>query len=94
MFTAKHVGEDTRHYRADESVGYIVTEEGHAVSGEVEIETARGPEIVTGYVQFPKLYNFQQAFLTTPTVAVLSQVAMEGQDGSCALSATRFWWIP
>jgi hypothetical protein len=69
-------------------VGYIVIERGHAVSGDIEIETARGLDIVTGYTQSSVVYNFQQAFSTKPAVAVLSQVAMDGGNGSWAVSAT------
>jgi hypothetical protein len=87
-FTGKHVGEDTSHSRVDEDVGYIVIEEGHGVSGGIEIETARGPDIVVGYTQTTGVhwYNFKRAFSTTPAVAVLSQVAMDGGDGSWAVS--------
>jgi hypothetical protein len=89
-FTGKHVGQDTSHSRIDEVVGYIVIEEGHAVSEGIEIETARGLSIVGGYIQTTAVYNFQKAFSTTPAVAVLSQVAMNGPDGSWAVSATSF----
>jgi hypothetical protein len=88
LFTGKHVGEDTSHSRIDEVVGYIVIERGHAVSGDIEIETARGLDIVQGYTGGSKVYNFQQAFSTKPAVAVLSQVAMDGGDGSWAVSAS------
>jgi hypothetical protein len=90
FFTGKHVGEGTSCSRLDEVVGYIAIEEGHAVSGNTEIETARGLDTVVGYPQTPVVYNFKEALSTTPAVAVLSQVAMDGKHGSWAVSATSF----
>jgi hypothetical protein len=46
MDREKHVGEDMSHSRIDEDVGYIVIERGHAVSGDIEIVTACGLDIV------------------------------------------------
>jgi hypothetical protein len=86
LFTGKHIGED-KTGRKHESVGYIVIEKGHAKSEDIEIETARGRDIVVGYVQKRAAYKFAQAFETKPAVAVLSQVGMDGMDGSWAVSA-------
>jgi hypothetical protein len=91
-FTGKHVGDDTSRSRIDEAIGYIVIEEGHAVSEGIEIETARGLDTVNGYgdAETTTVYTFEKAFSTTPAVAILSQAAMDGGDGSWAVSATSF----
>jgi hypothetical protein len=90
LWTGKHVGEDTTVNRDDETVGYIVIEMGHDTSDDIEIETGRGPELVEGYVEGSYTYEFDHAFdplRPTPAVAVLSQVAMIGEDGSWAVLA-------
>jgi thiamine monophosphate kinase len=87
LFTGKHVGQDRTITRAHETVGYIVIEAGHSTSGDIEIEAARGPDLPAGYVQGNFLYTFVAPFSTTPAVAVLSQVAMDGSDGSWAVLA-------
>jgi hypothetical protein len=88
LFTGKHIGEDVDKTRDDETVGYIVIETGHATSNGIEIETARGPDLPIGYVQGEgETYTFDTAFSTTPAVAVLSQVAMDGANGGWAVLA-------
>jgi hypothetical protein len=88
LFTGKHIGEDVDTTRDPETVGYIVVETGHATSNGIEIETKRGLDIATGYVQGEgKTYTFDTAFSTTPAVAVLSQATMAGGDGSWAVLA-------
>lgn len=87
LFTGKHVGEDRTITRLAETVGYIVIEEGHATSGGIEVETARGPDITRGYVQGIYTYDFVAPFSTTPAVAVVSQVAMDGNDGGWGILA-------
>jgi hypothetical protein len=87
LFTGKHVGQDNSITRENESIGYIVIEAGHATSGGIEIETARGADTVEGYVDGSKKYDFVKPFSTKPAVAVLSQVGMDGPDGSWALLA-------
>jgi hypothetical protein len=85
LFTGKHVGEDLTIARVNETVGYIVIEAGHKTSGGIEIETSRGADIALGYVQGSYTYTFTTPFITTPVVAVLSQVAMDNSDGSWAV---------
>jgi hypothetical protein len=87
LFTGKHVGEDESITRENESIGYIVIEAGHATSVGIEIETARGADTAVGYVDGSKKYDFVKPFSTKPAVAVLSQVGMDGGDGSWALLA-------
>lgn len=87
IFTGKHIGEDTTLIRADEIVGYIVFESGHSHLGDIEIETSRGSDSAFEYSQNSQgfTYSFASAFSTKPEVAVVSQVAMDGQDGSWAV---------
>jgi hypothetical protein len=87
LYTGKHVGEDSTQTRADETVGYIVIEAGHAISGGIEIEAARGADLPAGYVDGSWTYTFVAPFSTTPAVAVLSQVAMDSADGGWAVLA-------
>lgn len=89
LFTGNHVGEDGDHNRDPETVGYIVIEKGHATSNGIEIETKRGSDLAVLYVQgFGMKYTFfSTPFSTTPAVAVLSQVAMDGTDGSWVVLA-------
>jgi hypothetical protein len=87
-FTGKHVGEDTGTTRNDETVGYIVMEAGHATSDSIEIEAARGPVEVGGYVEGNHAeYASDEPFSTKPAAAVLSQVFMNGKDGAWAILA-------
>jgi hypothetical protein len=83
LFTGKHVGEDSAHNRDPVTIGYIVIEKGHATSNGIKIETKRGFDLAVLYVQgFSKKYTYSTPFSTTPAVAVLSQVAMDGGDVS------------
>jgi hypothetical protein len=86
LFTGKHIGSDSTVVpRDDETIGYIVIETGHDTSDGIEIVTARGGDTIRGYVDGSHEYTFAKAFATAPEVAVLSQVAMDGEDGSWAL---------
>jgi hypothetical protein len=42
----------------------------------MRVETARGPDLPKGCFQGSKTYTFDAKFLTTPAVAILSQVAI------------------
>jgi hypothetical protein len=78
--TGKHVGADPDATRATETLGVIVLQAGHGTLGGIEYEAALGPDTV---VNAPgTTYAFTAAFGTAPTVAVVSQSAMDGADGS------------
>ncbi len=81
--TGKSVGEDTVTSRADETVGFIVIEAGHGTIGGVEFEAALGADTVRGTGNNPPYsYSYSTPFSAAPTVAVASQSAMDGNDGS------------
>ena len=83
LFIGKHVGEDNERDCVNEIVSYIVIEAGHTTSNGIEIETRRGSNTAVSYVdRVGSDYTFSTPFSTTPAVAVLSQVAMDGGDVS------------
>ena len=83
--TGKSVGEDTVTSRADETVGFIVIEAGHGTIGGVEFEAALGADTVRGVGNNPPYsYAYSTEFAASPTVAVMSQAAMDGNDGAWA----------
>jgi hypothetical protein len=93
-FTGKHVGEDTNRSRVDEAVGYITSKGTCSIRG-IEIETARGRDTVVGYGDAEiTTVCFEKSFSTTPAVAVLSQVAMDGTNGWLAFREQNCRWIP
>lgn len=88
FFSGKHVGEDTDITRTSETVGFIVIEAGHNKISGIEYEAALGADIVRGYDNSPLYsYTYDQAFIATPKVTVATQAAMDGGDGSCAVTS-------
>jgi hypothetical protein len=81
---SKLTGEDYR-TRANEMLGIIVVETGHATSLTTEIETARSSSVATGYVDPLRSNSFRQVFPTAPAVMVVSQVGHSGNDGGWAV---------
>ncbi|MEM7029049.1 MAG: cadherin domain-containing protein [Chloroflexota bacterium] len=81
----KHVGEDDNTSRENETVGYIVIEAGNGTIGGVAYEAAVGPDTVQGIGNSPPYtYTFNQAFSTVPAVGIVTQMAMDDDDGSWA----------
>ncbi|MBX2821080.1 MAG: T9SS type A sorting domain-containing protein [Rhodothermaceae bacterium] len=97
FYAGKHVAEDTDITRADETVGYIVFEEGSGTVGTTPYEAVLGTDIVLGVGNGGTYsYTFAQAFSSTPAAAVVTMAAMDGVnggwaylDGSGALSAAN-----
>jgi Metallo-peptidase family M12B Reprolysin-like len=85
LITGKHVGEDPKTTRVDETVGYIVIEAARAMSGSVDIETGRGPDSFTAYTGTKYSQKFTKAFIVKPVVAVVCQAGMDDVDGSWAV---------
>lgn len=82
FFTGKHLGSGTVHPdSADETVGVIVIESGHAKTTGVDFEAGRGPTAVGSYTTSSYSYNFAEPFETVPAVTVLSTPEMKGADG-------------
>jgi hypothetical protein len=85
LITGKHVGEDPRKVRLTETIGYIVFESGHAKAGAIEFETGRASDVFVGYIGVSNSHTFQTRFASAPVVAVVTQAAMDGTDGSWAV---------
>ncbi len=86
LYTGKHVGEDGDVTRADETIGFIVIEDGIGSIGGVPYEASLGSDIVRGIDNGPPFsYSFTQSFSGTPQFAVATQAAMDGADGSWAV---------
>ena len=83
--TGMQIAEDQDTSRNDELIGYIVFESGHGTIGGVEYEAALGADTVRGAVQAaPYDYTFNTAFGGAPSVAVVTQAAMDGNNGGWA----------
>ena len=83
--TGKHVGEDPDVTRVDETVGVVDFETGHGTLGGVEVEAALGPDSVRGVDNSPPYpYTFATPFAAAPTVALVSQAAMDDTNGGWA----------
>ncbi len=83
--TGKTVAEDLDTTRANETIGFIVFEQGIGTINGVKYETALGADSVQDIGKTsPGLYTFSQSFSTSPAFAVLSQAGMDGGNGSWA----------
>jgi Metallo-peptidase family M12 len=86
LATGKHVGKDRATQRAPEMIGYLVLDRGHNTSLGVELETGRGNAAAASYVSgLWTNVTFAQSFAMVPTVAIVSQVGMVGDEGSFAV---------
>jgi uncharacterized repeat protein (TIGR01451 family) len=80
--TGKHVSKDTPVSRANELLGFIVIERGHDEMFGVAYEAWVGSDTVAGMDNTPPyVYSFQQAFTTTPAIALVTQAGEDGGDG-------------
>jgi uncharacterized repeat protein (TIGR01451 family) len=85
--------------RADETVGFVVIEQGNGTIGSVAYEARLGADTVRGVGNAPPYdYNFSQPFGSIPEVAIVSQAAMDDNGGGWAilyganpLSASRIY---
>ena len=79
----KMVCQDPVDTRADETVGFVVFEAGHGTLGGVEIEARLGADTVRGVDDAPPYnYTFNAPFASAPSVAVMSIMGMDGDDGA------------
>jgi uncharacterized repeat protein (TIGR01451 family) len=87
LYTGKHVGKDTDTTRADETVGFVVIEQGHrTLTGTSDITVTYEAHLGTDNVSGNQYsYSYQQSFASTPQVALASQAAMDGSDGGRAI---------
>ena len=84
----KHIGEDTDRQRANETIGYIVIEEGVGQTEGFDYQAGRGSDTILGMDQAagegqnPRSYSID---LDNPSVAIASQTAMDGSNGGWAV---------
>ena len=82
----KHVGEDTNTARANETIGYIVIESGIGNIDGVAYEAALGGDTIQGFDNSATPFNYSlSGSLSAANAVVLSQTAMDGNDGSWAV---------
>ncbi|MEM7332858.1 MAG: putative Ig domain-containing protein [Chloroflexota bacterium] len=85
LFTGKHIGQDSVTTRANETIGFIVVESGFGTLNSQEYRTALGGDTIRGVENTPPYnYTYGAAFSSTPGIAVVTQAAMDGGDGSWA----------
>lgn len=86
LITGKHVGEDDNIARADETIGFIVVQQGNGIVDSREYRTAVGNDSVRGIGNGPPYtYSYSSNFTTgIPGIAVVTQAGMDGADGSWA----------
>ena len=77
------IGEDPDTARGDETIGYIVIETGSGSISGMNYVTALGADTVEGYTNSPP-YSYSLSGLSSASVAVISQAAMDGNNGGWA----------
>lgn len=83
--TGKTVCEDTTVPRANETIGFIAIEAGHGTINGVAFEASIGADSVRGVTNAPPyVYDFVTPFSSAPQVAVVTQAAMDGNNGGWA----------
>jgi hypothetical protein len=85
LWVGKHAGEDPR-ARASEVIGYIVIEAGSGSIGPTNYVAALGSDSIKGVGDVPP-YTYPLSGISDPSnaVAILSQAAMDGGNGSWAI---------
>lgn len=84
FYAGKHVGEDSDKTRADETIGYIVIEEGAGSVSGLNYTAGLGPDIVEGTGNNPG-YTYSVDSDGKPITAVASLAGMDGPDGGWAV---------
>jgi hypothetical protein len=84
LFVGKHVGSDPNTTRANETVGYIVIEAGTATLNGQQVLAGLGSDTVLGVSDSPP-YAYSISGLPSTTGAVVSQSAMDVNDGGWAI---------
>jgi len=86
LVLSRNVAEDTDISRLNETVGYVVIEQGH-YTGDLEsvFEAYLGADSVEGVGNSPPYtYNFNTAFTNVPEVAVVTLTGLDGGNGGWA----------
>jgi hypothetical protein len=83
--TGKTVCEDTDTTRLDETVGFIVFEQGQGTIAGVEFVAFLGADTIRGTGNSPPYsYSFNSAFGSAPQMALVTMAGMDGNNGSWA----------
>lgn len=83
--TGKTVCEDSDKTRADETVGFIVFEEGHWEYSGATIDASVSADRVRGVQNSPPFTgDFEETFDEAPTIAVVTTAGLDGSDGGWA----------
>ncbi len=77
-FLGKHVGEDSLTTRADETLGYVIVEEGSHVLDGYEFEAIFGEDAIGGLGSAPSSYEHD---IDEPVYALATQAGMDGANG-------------
>ncbi len=77
----KEVGEDTDTTRADETIGYIVIEQGSGTINSVPYTAALGADTVRGPDNTSTGYTYSFTSVGTASAAIVSQAAIDGGNG-------------
>ena len=86
LHTGKTVCEDSDVSRADETVGYVVIEQGTGTINGVKYEATLGADTIQGVDNSPPYsYSFSQSFSQTPEVALVTMAGVDGGNGGWAI---------
>jgi len=80
----KHVGEDPDTARANETIGYIIVEAGNGTMSGKGYAANVGGDSIRGVDNSPP-YTYSLAGLSSASVAIVAQAAMDGGNGGWAL---------
>jgi hypothetical protein len=85
LATGKSVAEDSVTVRADETIGFIVIDAGTGTIDGTLYEAALGGDSIRGIGNSPPYsYTFSQSFTLAPAAAIVTQAAMDGNNGGWA----------
>ncbi len=84
LYVGKHVGQDPDSLRANETLGYMVFEASQGDMQGIPFEVGITDDSVVGYGN-PHTHNYAASFNQVPEVLVVSQMAMDGNDGGWAI---------
>lgn len=85
--TGKHVAGDPSTTRSDETIGYVVIEQGHRNFSGIEYDAHMSGDTIRGIGNTPPYTSsFIQAFSSAPEVVLATMSAMDGGDGGWAFT--------
>lgn len=81
FYAGKHVGEDSITTRANETIGYIVIEQGSGTINGIPYAAALGADIVRGPDNTSTGYVYTYGNIASPSCAIVSSAAIDGGNG-------------